>query len=197
MRLRSDVPLGIFLSGGVDSSLVTAIARRECGVDPQTFSIGFDVGRYDESGHATLIAKSLGAAHMVLRVDDDLLGLLPQFSMHTGEPLGDVSALPLWVLAELTRRHVTVALAGDGGDELFGGYAWYATAARLESVHSLVAARDSNRRAARWRVLWPARGHPPRCQGASSGHWTRLLRIPRRHGMRTSGFFSRRVISRG
>ena len=137
IRLRSDVPLGIFLSGGVDSSLVTAIATRECGVDLQTFSIGFSVDRYDESQHAAQVAQSLGAKHTVLRVDEDLLGLLPQFSLHSGEPLGDVSALPLWVLAELTRRHVTVALAGDGGDELFGGYVWYATAARLENVHAL------------------------------------------------------------
>jgi len=137
LRLRSDVPLGVFLSGGIDSSLVTAIAARQApGI--RTFSIGFDVAAYDESAHAAIVAEALGTEHRQFHVAPDLLGLLPSMVRHFGEPFGDSSALPVWLLAAETRKHVTVALGGDGGDEGFGGYDWYLGAARLERFSRMV-----------------------------------------------------------
>jgi asparagine synthase (glutamine-hydrolysing) len=137
IRLRSDVPLGVFLSGGIDSSLVTAIAARQApGI--RTFSIGFDVAAFDESAHAALVAEALGTEHRQFHVAPDLLGLLPSMVRHFGEPFGDSSALPVWLLAQETRKHVTVALGGDGGDEGFGGYDWYLGAARLERFTRMV-----------------------------------------------------------
>ena len=131
IRLRSDVPLGILLSGGIDSSLVTALAVRQSPNPVDTFSIGFGDRSYDESGQAADVARHLGARHHVLRLESDLIGLIPKAVSHFGEPYADSSALPTWALAELARRHVTVALGGDGGDEGFAGYEWYGTAARL------------------------------------------------------------------
>ncbi len=137
LRLRSDVPLGVFLSGGVDSSLVTAVAARQApGI--RTFSIGFDVAEFDESAHAARVAAYLGTEHRTFRVTPDLLGLLPQMIRHFGEPFGDSSALPVWLLAGETRKYVTVALGGDGGDEGFAGYDWYRGAARLFRVSRMV-----------------------------------------------------------
>jgi asparagine synthase (glutamine-hydrolysing) len=135
LRLRSDVPLGVFLSGGVDSSLVTALAARQVrGL--ATFSIGFDdaLPGYDESEHAAAVARHLGTEHRLFRVRSDLFDLLPDVVRHFGEPYADSSALPTWVLSRETRQHVTVALGGDGGDEGFAGYHWYRTAARVEAV---------------------------------------------------------------
>ena len=122
-QLVSDVPLGVFLSGGIDSSVIAAAARR---VGPvQTFSIGFDDPRYDESGHAAAVAKHLGTDHHTFRVTPNAINDLPMLAAVFGEPFGDSSALPTHYLARETRRHVKVALSGDGGDELFGGYDRY------------------------------------------------------------------------
>ena len=115
LRLRSDVPLGVFLSGGIDSSLVTAVAARQSATPVTTFSIGFDVAAFDESGHAAKVAQHLGTEHHVFRAHPDLLGTLPQLVRHFGEPFADSSALPTWMLAEETRNHVTVALAATAG----------------------------------------------------------------------------------
>jgi asparagine synthase (glutamine-hydrolysing) len=134
IRLRSDVPLGILLSGGIDSSLVTALAVRQSPNPVDTFSIGFGERSYDESDQAAEVARHLGARHHVLRLESDLIDLIPKAASHFGEPYADSSALPSWALAGLARRHVTVALGGDGGDEGFAGYEWYATAARLEGL---------------------------------------------------------------
>ncbi|WP_414475747.1 asparagine synthase (glutamine-hydrolyzing) [Microvirga sp. M2] len=131
IRLRSDVPLGIMLSGGIDSSLVTALAVRQSAHPVDTFSIGFGERSYDESDQAAEVARHLGARHHILRLESDLTGLIPRAVAHFGEPYADSSALPSWALAGLARRHVTVALGGDGGDEGFSGYEWYATARRL------------------------------------------------------------------
>ena len=122
-QLVSDVPLGVFLSGGIDSSVIAACARRAGPV--QTFSIGFDDPRYDESGHAAAVAKHLGTDHHTFRVTPDAVADLPKLAAVFGEPFGDSSALPTHYLSRETRRHVTVALSGDGGDELFGGYDRY------------------------------------------------------------------------
>ena len=122
-QLVSDVPLGVFLSGGVDSSVVACAARQQGPV--QTFSIGFDDPRYDESGYAEEVAKHLGTAHHVFRVRPDAAEDLPKLAAVFGEPFADSSALPTHYLARETRKHVKVALSGDGGDELFGGYDRY------------------------------------------------------------------------
>lgn len=124
LRLRSDVPLGAFLSGGVDSSAVVAAMARSGG-QVKTFSIGFDAAGYDETPHAREVATLLGTDHHELRVEPSAIEVLPKLVWHYGEPFADHSAIPSFYLAELTRRHVTVALNGDGGDESFAGYTRY------------------------------------------------------------------------
>jgi asparagine synthase (glutamine-hydrolysing) len=123
-RLVSDVPLGVFLSGGIDSSTVAALAaeaRGANGVD--TFSIGFDDRTFDESGYARLVAKKIGSRHHEERLSPAaLMDLLPAIGQLLDEPIGDSSIVPTHLLARFARRHVTVALGGDGGDELFAGY---------------------------------------------------------------------------
>jgi len=122
-QLVSDVPLGVFLSGGIDSSIMALCARKQGPV--QTFSIGFDDPRYDETRYAREVAKHLGTQHHEFRVTPNAAKELPRLAVLFGEPFGDSSALPTSALARETRRHVTVALSGDGGDELFGGYDRY------------------------------------------------------------------------
>ena len=121
LRLRSDVPLGAFLSGGVDSSaVVAAMAKQSKRV--KTYSIGFDVEEYDETAYAREVARLYDTDHEELRVEPSAMDVLPRLVWHYGEPFADSSAIPSFYLAELTRRHVTVALNGDGGDENFAGY---------------------------------------------------------------------------
>ncbi len=138
IRLRSDVPLGVFLSGGIDSSLIAAMACRRSGQQVQTFTIGFDNQDTDESQYAEVVARHLGTDHRAFHTSDQSLELLPQLVAHYGEPYGDPSALPVWQLAEMTRQHVTVALGGDGGDEGFAGYDWYRNAARLTRWRQII-----------------------------------------------------------
>jgi len=134
LRLRSDVPLGLFLSGGIDSSLVTAIAARHSGGDALTFSLGFAEAAFDESGYAERIAQHLGTQHRTFTGRPEMLDALPTLVRHFAEPFGDSSALAVWMLAGETRKHVTVVLTGDGGDEGFGGYDWYRTALQLKRL---------------------------------------------------------------
>jgi asparagine synthase (glutamine-hydrolysing) len=122
-QLVSDVPLGVFLSGGIDSSVIACAARQHGAV--QTFSIAFDDPRYDESAYAARVAQHLGTHHHIFRVRPDAVEDLPKLAAVFGEPFADSSALPTHYLARETRRHVKVALSGDGGDELFGGYDRY------------------------------------------------------------------------
>jgi asparagine synthase (glutamine-hydrolysing) len=138
IRLRSDVPLGVFLSGGVDSTLITALAARHASERLRTFTVGFDVAQFDEAGYAAEVARTLNTEHIALHGRPDLVDLLPKLVRHFGEPCADSSALPIWILARETRRHVTVALGGDGGDEAFGGYPWYRTAALLRRMGAIV-----------------------------------------------------------
>ena len=137
LRLRSDVPLGLFLSGGIDSSLVTAIAARHCGGDVSTFSLGFAEAAFDEAGYAERIAQHLGTRHRTFTGRPEMLDVLPVLVRHFGEPFGDDAALAVWMLARETRQHVTVVLTGDGGDEGFGGYDSYRTARRLKRLRSV------------------------------------------------------------
>lgn len=125
-RLMGDVPLGAFLSGGVDSSLVAALMVRELGIRPRTFSIGFTDSPESEHDAARFVADHLGTDHHEEMVDPSAIDLLPELAGALDEPNGDSSCLPVYLLSRFTRRHVTVALSGDGGDELFGGYQRYA-----------------------------------------------------------------------
>lgn len=120
----SDVPLGLFLSGGVDSSLIAALAcRQEAGM--RSFSMGFAERSHDERPFAAEAARLCGTRHLDARADPDVAALLPDMTRHYGEPFADASALPTWLLCRMTREHVNVALSGDGGDDLFGGYERY------------------------------------------------------------------------
>lgn len=140
IRLRSDVPLGVLLSGGIDSSLVTAVAARHFGPGLKTFSIGFAERDFDESGYAAEIARHLGTEHETFRGSTSMLALLPDVVRSFGEPFGDSSAINVWQLAEGARRKVTVALGGDGGDEAFCGYNWYRTAMRIQDLRARIPA---------------------------------------------------------
>lgn len=120
-RLVSDVPLGVMLSGGVDSSLVTAITTKIAG-RVKTFAVASDDKSIDESHWAAIVARHCGSEHHELKVDADVRGTLPQLVAAMGEPLGDASAANLFAISRVARQHVTVALTGDGGDEAFGGY---------------------------------------------------------------------------
>jgi asparagine synthase (glutamine-hydrolysing) len=142
LRLRSDVPVGIFLSGGVDSSAVLAAAAQQSHDRVRTFTIGFTHARYDERDYARDVARVFDTEHHELVVEPDILNLLPRLAWYYGEPFADHSAVPSFYLAELTRRHVTVALNGDGGDESFGGYRRYVgnqLAMRIQRAPDLVA----------------------------------------------------------
>ncbi len=136
-RMVADVGVGAFLSGGIDSSAVVAAMAAESAAPVRTFSIGFDDDRFDELPHARRIAERFGTIHEEFLVRADAVAVLPDIVRHHGEPFADPSAIPTHYLAALTRRHVTVALTGDGGDESFGGYSRYAAnalAARLERL---------------------------------------------------------------
>jgi len=123
-RLVADVPLGAFLSGGLDSSLITAYMRREAG-DVRTFAIGFEEGSFNELGFARQVADVLETQHEEHTVTYDVRDLVPDLLDHFGEPFADSSAIPYFHLSRMTRSNVTVALSGDGGDEVFGGYRRY------------------------------------------------------------------------
>jgi asparagine synthase (glutamine-hydrolysing) len=126
MRLVSDVPLGVLLSGGVDSSTVAALACRASAEAVKTFSISFAESSFDESAYARAVAKFLGTDHHEERLSVDLASnLVSEIGSWMDEPLSDPSLVPTYLLSRFTRRHVTVALGGDGGDELFAGYPMY------------------------------------------------------------------------
>ena len=126
-QLVSDVPLGCFLSGGIDSSIIAAAMRAAVGDGRRvlTFSIGFDDRRYDETRYAAAVAKHLGTEHRQFVIRPNAADDLPRLAAVFGEPFGDSSALPTHYLSRETRKFVKVALSGDGGDELFGGYDRY------------------------------------------------------------------------
>ena len=125
LRLRSDVPLGAFLSGGIDSTVICGLMQTQLDRPVQTFSIGFPVAAFDEREYARQAARHLGTDHHEAVVTPDALSILPKLIWHYDEPFGDSSAIPTMYLSQMTREHVTVALTGDAGDELFCGYDRY------------------------------------------------------------------------
>ena len=154
LRMISDVPLGILLSGGVDSSLITAVAAELSERPVKTFTIGFPgSGRYDETSYASVVAKHFGTEHHLLSLQmPDNIELLVEVASKVDEPLADPSILPTYLISQLTRRNVTVALGGDGGDELFGGYPWYQRGLQFERTMERVprTARKTLAAAAGW-----------------------------------------------
>jgi asparagine synthase (glutamine-hydrolysing) len=137
VRLMSEVPLGAFLSGGIDSSAVVALMAEESSGPVKTFSIGFEEQDFSELHHARRVAERVGAEHHEFVVRPDAMEILPTLVEHYGEPYADSSAIPTYYVARETRKHVTVALNGDGGDECFAGYERYAAMSLSERYRKL------------------------------------------------------------
>jgi asparagine synthase (glutamine-hydrolysing) len=140
-HLMSEVPLGAFLSGGIDSSTVVALMARAMDRRVQTFSIGFEEPEYNEAPHAARVAAALGTDHTELIVRPDADQLVEDVIQGFDEPFADSSALPTLLVSHLARERVTVALSGDGGDELFGGYTRYAEVSRMAAPAPLAVRR--------------------------------------------------------
>jgi asparagine synthase (glutamine-hydrolysing) len=171
-QMVADVPLGAFLSGGIDSSLITALMQANSTTPVKTFSIGFKEKKYNEAQHASAVAKHLGTEHHELYLSpEDTLSMVPNIADVYDEPFADPSQIPTILLSQLARQHVTVSLSGDGGDELFCGYSRYFT--------------DSRRWASINRLPYPARKvlsslllTTPYQVFNVLLYWTRLFRTP-------------------
>ena len=152
-HLVSDVPLGAFLSGGIDSSLVVGLMAEVSDRPVQTFSIGFDEPQFDELEHARKVAAHFRTDHHEFVVRPDGLSILDRLIRHFDEPFADPSAIPTWYVCEMARRHVTVVLSGDGGDELFGGYDRYLPHPRVAAFDRLPVPGKRHLAAAAWPLL--------------------------------------------
>ena len=131
----ADVPLGSFLSGGIDSSLITSIMQKHSDTQIQTFSLGFKEEKYNEAKHAQLVSDKLGTAHHEFIVSpSDMQSIIPKLASMYDEPFGDPSAIPTFIVSQFAQSNVTVALTGDGGDELFGGYNRYHRSSEIWTI---------------------------------------------------------------
>ncbi|HWW60521.1 MAG TPA: asparagine synthase (glutamine-hydrolyzing) [Thermoanaerobaculia bacterium] len=167
IRMVADVPVGVFLSGGIDSTFVTALMQAESATPVRSFSIGFADRAYNEAHYASAIARHLGTHHTELTMtDDDVVNVIPSLPAMYDEPFADSSQIPTHLVSMLARRHVTVSLSGDGGDELFGGYTRY-----------VIARKMLRRVAAIPKALRPALGRA--LTRVPSRTWDRLLGISR------------------
>lgn len=137
IRMVSDVPLGAFLSGGVDSSLIVALMARQSSRPVKTFSVGFTSRNFSELPYAKMVAERYDTDHHEMIVEPNMASVVPQLVRHYGEPFADTSALPTWYLCEYTRTGVTVALSGDAGDEAFGGYRRYMHTRTSRAIHQM------------------------------------------------------------
>ncbi|MDX6435430.1 MAG: hypothetical protein QOK34_264, partial [Gaiellaceae bacterium] len=155
-RLVADVPLGALLSGGIDSSIVVALMAEAASQPVRTFTVGFSDERYDERTYARAVSSRFGTVHEELQIEEDVAATLPRLAATYDEPLGDEAAFPTFLIAEQARRHVTVALAGDGGDETFAGYERYVVTGLADRVPSSLAKSC----AAALRLLPAARREP-------------------------------------
>jgi asparagine synthase (glutamine-hydrolysing) len=189
LRLLSDVPVGAFLSGGVDSATVVALARRHTTGPLHTFSIGSSDPQYDESEQAEMTARQLGTEHHALRIaSSDVVPIVERLGSLSDEPFADSSLIPSFLVAKAARRHVTVALTGDGGDEMFAGYNRYLWGQRAwdmmrrvpSGVRRVAASALGGVRVSQWDALWEKsfRLLPDRFQFAVAGDKMRkLLRV--------------------
>ncbi|HCC56883.1 MAG TPA: asparagine synthase (glutamine-hydrolyzing) [Solibacterales bacterium] len=143
LRMIADVPLGAFLSGGIDSSSVVASMARQSSERVKTFSIGFEEAAFNELGYAALVAKQYNTEHHEILVKPDSVDLTTRLIRQFDEPFADSSAIPTYIVSEFAARHVKVALSGDGGDELFGGYDIFPLIPRLESYDRIPGAARS------------------------------------------------------
>jgi asparagine synthase (glutamine-hydrolysing) len=152
-HMVSDVPLGAFLSGGVDSSVVVGLMAEASDQPVRTFSIGFDDPQFDELEYARTVARHFSTDHHEFVVRPDGLSILDRLIDHFDEPFADSSAIPTWYVSEIARRHVTVVLSGDGGDELFGGYDRYLPHPRVAQFDRLPIPGARHLAGAIWRLL--------------------------------------------
>ncbi|PRF73704.1 asparagine synthase (glutamine-hydrolyzing) [Burkholderia multivorans] len=169
-QMEADVPLGAFLSGGVDSSAIVALMQAQSAAPVDTFTIGFHEAGYDEAGYAKAVARHLGTRHTELYVTaDHALDVVPKLPTIYDEPFSDASQIPTFLVAELTRRHVKVSLSGDGGDELFGGYTRYFLTPRLWRKLHRVPAAVRTRIAGALHALRP--DHADQLAAVAQGAW--------------------------
>ncbi len=204
LRLISDVPLGAFLSGGIDSSIVVGLMAELSDAPVKTFSIGFEEKRYDELEYARMAARHFGTEHKEFVVRPNAIEIIPKLAWHYDEPFADSSAIPTWYVSQITREHVTVALTGDAGDEGFAGYPRYravrlaqwfdrlpkpmrrALAGRFwEHLPVSVEQKTLRRRARR---LFEALNLPPRARYA---RWCAIFDDTRKHALYSTDLFAR------